>query len=239
MRWLSIEPMLEPLKFKRLDLFHWIVIGGASRSSQTPECRPPIDWIIDLVAQADAAGVRVYRKPTCSAIAHSNCPSTRRSLAIRPRRRRYSTISVRPRRRRPRRWRSSSALRRPSEEPDELHDPPLQQRDFWQRQSGEACAVAESSDARISQSPTRYGASPSHNGSGRISERRPPQRSDRTAAETDGPETWPVRFLVDLPSGQHFWIELKAGQPTIDARPEGLRRALDRARSRARHRKVI
>lgn len=61
-RWLSIEPMLEPLKFKRLDLFQWIVIGGASPSSQTPEWKPPFNWIADLVAQADAAGVRVYFK---------------------------------------------------------------------------------------------------------------------------------------------------------------------------------
>jgi protein gp37 len=33
--WLSVEPMLEPLKFGRLDLFDWVVIGGASRSSNT------------------------------------------------------------------------------------------------------------------------------------------------------------------------------------------------------------
>ena len=61
-RWLSVEPMLEPLKFTRLDLFDWIVIGGASKSAQTPEWRPPFDWIADLVAQAQAAGVHVYFK---------------------------------------------------------------------------------------------------------------------------------------------------------------------------------
>jgi protein gp37 len=61
-RWLSVEPMLEPLRFNRLDLFHWIVIGGASRSSKTLEFRPPFEWIFDLVAQAKDAGVRVYFK---------------------------------------------------------------------------------------------------------------------------------------------------------------------------------
>jgi protein gp37 len=61
-RWLSIEPMLEPLKFTRLDLFNWIVIGGASRSSQTPEFRPPLPWIIDLCQQASEAGCAVYMK---------------------------------------------------------------------------------------------------------------------------------------------------------------------------------
>jgi protein gp37 len=61
-RWLSIEPMLEPLRFSRLDLFQWIVIGGASRSSKTPEWKPPYAWIHDLVQQAREAGVKVYFK---------------------------------------------------------------------------------------------------------------------------------------------------------------------------------
>jgi protein gp37 len=62
-RWLSIEPMIEPLKFTRLDLFDWLVIGGASRSSQTPAWYPSLSWIADLEAQADAVGCQVYHKP--------------------------------------------------------------------------------------------------------------------------------------------------------------------------------
>jgi protein gp37 len=61
-KWLSCEPLLEPLHFKRLDLFQWVVIGGASRSSETPEWRPPFQWIVDLHAQAAAAKCRVYHK---------------------------------------------------------------------------------------------------------------------------------------------------------------------------------
>lgn len=67
-RWISVEPMIEPLKFNRLDLFDWIVIGGASKqpatadSPATPEWFPPFEWIADLVAQARAAGVKVYFK---------------------------------------------------------------------------------------------------------------------------------------------------------------------------------
>lgn len=61
-RWLSVEPMLEPLKFKHLERFNWMVIGGASRSSETPEWKPPMDWVIDLVGQAREAGVKVYFK---------------------------------------------------------------------------------------------------------------------------------------------------------------------------------
>lgn len=62
-RWLSVEPLIEPLKFQRLDLWDWIVIGGASRSSQTPAWHPPLSWVEDLEGQAAEAGCRVYRKP--------------------------------------------------------------------------------------------------------------------------------------------------------------------------------
>lgn len=61
-RWLSIEPLLEPLQFKRLDLFKWVVIGGASKSTATPVFHPPFPWIMDIYAQAKAAGCQVYMK---------------------------------------------------------------------------------------------------------------------------------------------------------------------------------
>ena len=61
-KWLSIEPMLTPLKFTRLDLFDWVVIGGASPSVQTPRWVPPFDWIADLHEQARKAGCAVYHK---------------------------------------------------------------------------------------------------------------------------------------------------------------------------------
>jgi protein gp37/ParB-like chromosome segregation protein Spo0J len=73
-RWLSIEPLIEPLRFERLDLFDWIVIGGASRSSQTPEWRPPLAWVADLEAQAAAAGCRVYHKPNLFAAPRREMP---------------------------------------------------------------------------------------------------------------------------------------------------------------------
>jgi protein gp37 len=61
-KWLSVEPMLEPLKFTTLEIFDWIVIGGASGQSKTPEWRPPFIWIYDLMKQAEAVGVPVYFK---------------------------------------------------------------------------------------------------------------------------------------------------------------------------------
>ena len=77
-RWLSVEPMLEPLKFQRLELFNWVVIGGASRSSKTPMFQPPLPWIIDLYSQAKAAGCAIYMKTNYSGTAYSNCHSMRR-----------------------------------------------------------------------------------------------------------------------------------------------------------------
>jgi protein gp37 len=61
-KWLSCEPLIEPLHFADLGVFDWVVIGGASRSSQTPEWRPPRAWINDLETAAREAGCRVYEK---------------------------------------------------------------------------------------------------------------------------------------------------------------------------------
>lgn len=61
-RWLSIEPLLEPIKFKRLDLFKWVVIGGATKSSKTPAFHPPFPWIMDIYSQARSAGCQIYMK---------------------------------------------------------------------------------------------------------------------------------------------------------------------------------
>lgn len=61
-RWISCEPMIEPLRFKHLDRFDLVVIGGASPSNQTPRWIPPFEWIADLMRQADAAGCGVFLK---------------------------------------------------------------------------------------------------------------------------------------------------------------------------------
>ena len=61
-KWLSVEPLLEPLKFKRLDLFRWVVIGGESRSSSRPASVPRLDWLAAVHVAARLAGCGVYHK---------------------------------------------------------------------------------------------------------------------------------------------------------------------------------
>lgn len=61
-KWLSCEPLIEPLKFSDIGAFDWIVLGGASRSTQTPEWHPPREWVNTIQAAAKKAGVRVYEK---------------------------------------------------------------------------------------------------------------------------------------------------------------------------------
>lgn len=61
-KWLSCEPLIEPLTFSDLGAFDWVVLGGASRSSRTPEWHPPRPWVQAIEDEADRLGVKVYEK---------------------------------------------------------------------------------------------------------------------------------------------------------------------------------
>lgn len=61
-KWLSCEPLIEPLHFQDLGAFQWVVIGGSSRSTQTPEWHPPRRWITDLEHEVWRTGGKVYEK---------------------------------------------------------------------------------------------------------------------------------------------------------------------------------
>jgi protein gp37 len=61
-KWLSCEPLLQPLTFERLDLFQWVVVGGASSSTKTPAWVPPFDWVAELQLAARLAGCAIYQK---------------------------------------------------------------------------------------------------------------------------------------------------------------------------------
>ena len=61
-KWLSCEPLLEPLQFSNLAMFDWVVIGGASKSTQSEEFFPPREWIADLEDRAREDGCMIYEK---------------------------------------------------------------------------------------------------------------------------------------------------------------------------------
>lgn len=61
-KWVSVEPMLEPILFNEIELFDWIVIGGASASTKTPSWVPPTPWVSELITQAKTNGLMVYQK---------------------------------------------------------------------------------------------------------------------------------------------------------------------------------
>ena len=66
-KWLSLEPLLEPLVFDDLSMFDWIVIGAQTATNQ-PDGRvqsfaPPFEWVARIVGQARAAGCRIHLKP--------------------------------------------------------------------------------------------------------------------------------------------------------------------------------
>lgn len=60
--WLSCEPMMERLSFSSLEMFDWVVMGGSSKSSQTPEYRPPFEDIVHLHNQVRQSGCKIYQK---------------------------------------------------------------------------------------------------------------------------------------------------------------------------------
>jgi protein gp37 len=65
-KWLSVEPMLEPIKFTDLSMFDWVVIGGCSQTSGGPEFFPDPRWVHDLTSRAIDAGCKVYWKENVS-----------------------------------------------------------------------------------------------------------------------------------------------------------------------------
>jgi protein gp37 len=65
-KWLSLEPLLAPLKFTDLSMFDWVVIGSQSATEQpdghVPAFAPPFEWVARLTDQAHEAGCKVFQK---------------------------------------------------------------------------------------------------------------------------------------------------------------------------------
>lgn len=66
-KWVSLEPMLEPIVLEDISWCDLIVIGAQTSTVQpdgpVPAFAPHFDWIFDVVAQCRAAGVPYYLKP--------------------------------------------------------------------------------------------------------------------------------------------------------------------------------
>jgi len=65
-RWISLEPMLEPIRFNDLAWCDLVVIGSQTSTNQpdgrVEEFAPDFDWVFDVVAQCKQAGVPYYLK---------------------------------------------------------------------------------------------------------------------------------------------------------------------------------
>jgi protein gp37 len=81
-KWLSLEPLLAPLKFTDLSMFDWVVIGSQSGTNQptgwVPPIAPPFEWVARLVDQAHEAGCKVYLKPNLL----GDCNDTRPGMTL-------------------------------------------------------------------------------------------------------------------------------------------------------------
>lgn len=66
-KWVSLEPMLEPIRFNDLSWCDLVVIGAQTATNQpdghVPAFAPQFDWVVDVVNQCRAAGVPYYLKP--------------------------------------------------------------------------------------------------------------------------------------------------------------------------------
>jgi protein gp37 len=66
-RWISLEPMLEPIVFGDLSWCDLVVIGAQTSTRQpegfVPEFAPNFEWVADVVAQCREQGVPYYLKP--------------------------------------------------------------------------------------------------------------------------------------------------------------------------------
>ncbi|MEU8275710.1 DUF5131 family protein [Microbispora bryophytorum] len=77
-KWLSLEPLREPLEFTDLSMFDWVVIGAQTETRQpngtVPAFAPPFEWVARIVAQAREAGCKVHLKPNLLGRTHPGSP---------------------------------------------------------------------------------------------------------------------------------------------------------------------
>ena len=62
-KFVSCEPLFEPVVFNTLEHIDWVIIGARSATSTGPELQPKLDWVLSLLRQTKAAGIPAYCKP--------------------------------------------------------------------------------------------------------------------------------------------------------------------------------
>ena len=62
-KFISCEPLTEPIQFNHLEYFNWLIIGSRSRSKKMPAYLPEPEWVISLWQQCLDAGFGPYFKP--------------------------------------------------------------------------------------------------------------------------------------------------------------------------------
>jgi protein gp37 len=69
-RWVSLEPMLEPIVFGDISWCNLMVIGAQTSTNQpegpVPAFAPKFEWVADVVKQCQEQGVPYYLKPNLS-----------------------------------------------------------------------------------------------------------------------------------------------------------------------------
>lgn len=68
-KWVSLEPMLEPIVFSDLSWCDVVVIGSQTAANGQPAFAPDFAWVVDVFIQCRAANVKFYMKPNLMEIA--------------------------------------------------------------------------------------------------------------------------------------------------------------------------
>lgn len=67
-KFISCEPLQEPLLFPKMDCFDWVIIGGYSPGTKPKPQPPKLEWVYSLRDQAYLASCMVYMKPNLQGI---------------------------------------------------------------------------------------------------------------------------------------------------------------------------
>jgi len=62
-KFISLEPLMEPVKFSNLDILDWIIIGGRNETARLPAGQPKWGWVESLINQARESNVKVFCRP--------------------------------------------------------------------------------------------------------------------------------------------------------------------------------